>query len=702
MSDDLLDMLARKAGVDPVWLDQTGREHHVSGDVLRAVLTALSLPCANEAELRNSLSAVELGLPQGPAGRFHTARVGQPTVLPINLPPESPVEIEYENGAVRSCRSLPGLEDALTLPPFEEPGYHTVRVADIEMVVAAAPARCVTAGDLVGETGCWGLSAQIYSLRRENDCGSGDFGCAADLAGAIAARGGDFLALSPVHALFPGEPLHYSPYSPSSRLFYNPLCADATPAFPEELVRSVIADLGIGAEMAAQEANRWIDWRASADLRMRILGALHSHIRSEHSAGTPCRLDFDRFRSQVPPLLRDHAAFEALHSHHLRQGGPWSWQEWAPEFRDPGSKAVATFLSEHQEAFDHSVFLQWIAGRSYAECQRACREAGMRIGVIADMAIGMDGAGSHAWSRQHEVLSGLSIGAPPDFYNPRGQDWGLTGFSPRGLAASGFSPFIETLRAAMRYAGGIRIDHVMGMNRLWLIPRGAEATEGAYLNYPSENLFRLVALESWRHKAIVIGEDLGTLPTGFRGYLQEQGIAGMRVLRFERDREGFHAPGDWDAAAVGMTTTHDLMSTAGWWAGADLPPVEESAGAADSHAVRAWDRGLMWSTFQRAGVASGERPAPENTAPVVDAAIAFVAATPVETMVLAVEDVLGTLDQPNVPGTTTEKPNWRHRLDPAARHMLDGDAAARRLKILDTRGRKPDAVTPPQPPEAAS
>jgi 4-alpha-glucanotransferase len=243
------------------------------------------------------------------------------------------------------------------------------------------------------------------------------------------------------------------------------------------------------------------------------------------------------------------------------------------------------------------------------------------------------------------------------------------------------------LRASMRYAGGIRIDHVMGMNRLWLVPDGARATEGAYLNYPSETLFRLIALESWRHSAVVIGEDLGTLPIGFRDYLREQGVAGFRVLRFEKDQQGYHAPESWEPSAVAMTTTHDLVSTAGWWAGADI---EASRSMADSTVAqekdnRMWDRGLLWSAFERAGLAEGDRPEPEHPDAVVDAAVRFIAQTPCAFRLLAVEDALGTRHQPNVPGTTTEQPNWRHRLPGPAESLLDDELTMDRLRSIGGR-----------------
>ena len=301
----------------------------------------------------------------------------------------------------------------------------------------------------------------------------------------------------------------------------------------------------------------------------------------------------------------------------------------------------------------------------------------MKVGLVADLAIGMAPSGSHAWSRQNEVLHGLGIGAPPDYYSAEGQNWGVTTFSPRGLAATGYQPFIETLRACLRHAGGIRIDHIMGMSRLWLVPDGASAVEGAYVAFPSETLFRLIALESWRHRAVVIGEDLGTLPFGFQDYLEEQGVAGMRVLRFEKSGDFYKLPRDWTPSAVAMTSTHDMIATGGWWRGADLDDDQ------DARDARAWDRGLLWSAFQAAEVVGpGERPLDDDTAAVVDAAISYVAKSPCQIKIAPLEDLLASDIQPNTPGTTTEKPNWRHRFTATAQTLLDDPAVRARAGRL--------------------
>lgn len=674
MTDDILRQLAARAGIAPEWTDQTGALRQVSPDSLRAILLALGLPSDTTGALRNSLAAVE-ALPLSGSARFLTARVGQPIDLPATGNDAGEFEVELENGTRRILKAERA-GDRLVLPAFDEPGYHTVHIGEEAITLAVAPARCVRFSDLSGGRPGWGLAAQIYSLRSADDGGIGNFAGVAALGRAAARLGADTLAISPVHALYGARPAQFSPYSPSTRLFYNPLHANPAVAFSDAMLRNIAAQAGLAEEMVRLGRLSQIDWLAATPLRQRFLRVLFDQLAKVEES----RDAFECYAAEASPLLRSHAIFEVLHAAELaRDPTLRSWREWQPGYRGLDNPQVAAFSEAHSDDVRYQLFLQWLTSLSYGDAQRACREAGMTVGLIADLAIGMDGAGSHAWSRQDEILHGLSIGAPPDYYAADGQNWALTTFSPRGLAASGYAPFIETLRASLRHVGGIRIDHVMGMSRLWLIPEGAGALDGAYVSFPSETLFRLIALESWRHRAIVIGEDLGTLPYGFRDYLREQGVAGLRVLRFERTQYGYVRPSDWDRDAVALTSTHDLVPTAGWWAGSDL---DAPGQAGEAENVRAWDRGVLWGAFRDAGLAEGERPPPEDTAPVVDAAIRYVAATPCTLKIVPIEDALGLRVQPNVPGTTVEKPNWRHRLEGNAAGVLDREGLRERLAPL--------------------
>lgn len=683
MSDALLRELAERSGVQTRWTDQGGAEQAVSPPTLRAILAALGIAADNDQQIYNSLSSLEEKLNFAGLSRFTTARIGQPVTLPVPGEKGARYELTLENGARRVVAALEGFEGVLTLPPLDKPGYHQLHMADGDFTIATAPERCTEFRACNGGEAGFGLTAQIYALRSLNDGGIGNFAGISALGRAAAALGADALAISPAHALFGATPSHYSPYSPSTRLFYNPLYANPEAVFPADLVGAAIAEAGIGEEMQ-QLQGPLIDWERATPVRQRLLRTLYRHLETDERLQSE-RADFAQARDSATDLLRQHALFEVLHASELeRDAAAWHWRNWQAGLQSPATLEVAEFAARHSVEIDYQIFLQWLTSRSYGEAQRVCKESGMGVGLIADLAIGMDGGGSHAWSRQNEVLHGLSIGAPPDYYEPNGQNWGLTTFSPHGLIASRFAPFIETLRASFRYAGGIRIDHVMGLSRLWMVPEGAHARDGAYVTFPAEILFRLMALESWRHGGVVLGEDLGTLPDDFRPYLRQQGIMGLRVLRFEKNDHVYFPPHRWDPAATAMTATHDLVSTAGWWAGTDIADhggIDDETRAADEE-LRAWNRGILWGSFEREGLVSGPRPAPEDSDPVVDAAVGYIARTPCRLKLLTMEDALGMQVQPNVPGTTTERPNWRHRLSGDAGALLDAEKPRQRMQVL--------------------
>jgi len=325
-----------------------------------------------------------------------------------------------------------------------------------------------------------------------------------------------------------------------------------------------------------------------------------------------------------------------------------------------------------------------LADRQLGNAQKVAIDSGMAIGIITDLAVGMDPRGSHAWSAPHELLDKLSIGAPPDALGPDGQNWGLTTLSPFAMRADGYASHIATLRTCMRHAGGIRIDHAMGLMRLWVIPEGAPSSAGVYLSYPFEDLLRLLLLESVRNRTLVIAEDLGTVPAGFRERIAHSGLLGMRVMLFERACNGaFKTPSKWDREACALSTTHDLPTLSGWWQGHDLDwraRVSRNFDVKSALLTRESERRELWRTLKRAKCASGPKPARNGEAAVVDAAIDFVGRTASRLCIVPVEDVAGEREQPNLPGTIDEHPNWRRRLP--AKNGLGSRSAKRRLEIL--------------------
>jgi 4-alpha-glucanotransferase len=653
MTEQAVRARAREAGLAVDWVDAMGRPQQVKTEALRRILDSL--------DVAQDSSGVR---------PLVTARVDARIELPgLSSDADMPAELVLEDGSVRSVTIRGG--KGATMPAIGKVGYHRLRFAGREITLAVAPVRCVTLDEMGAGRRMWGVAAQVYGLRRAGDGGIGNAGAVRDLAVAAARHGADAVALSPVHSLFAADPARHGPYSPSSRLFLNPLYGDPSIVFGPERLAAQAA--------VADEPAPLIDWTAAGAAKFaRLRRLFDDFVARDLAAGTPLAADFERFVREGGETLREHALFEAAHATQ-----PGNWADWQAGWRHPADTAVADYLKSGAAAVRYHLFLQWIAARSFAAAQAAARAAGMKIGLIGDLAIGMDRAGSHAWARQSDLLLGLSIGAPPDIFNPRGQDWGLTGFSPRALLARGFEPFLATLRAALAHTGGVRIDHIMGLMRLWLVPRGAPASEGAYLAYPLEDLLRLVALESHRHGAVVIGEDLGTVPPGFRARLRRAGIAGMDVMWFERTRLTYRKPTRWRRDAVAMTTTHDLPTVAGWWSGEDIRTRRALGfGVAGEEEERKRDRLRLWRAFTAAGTAQGAPPPVDRPSPAVDAALGYVAQSPSPLMLAPLEDLLGLEAQPNLPGTIDEHPNWRRRLVPAAKDLFDAPEVEARARII--------------------
>ena len=666
MSDDVLRDLARRAGIAIEWQDYAGRPHSVAPPVLRRVLAALGLPADSSRDLSASRRMLTRRNFVADLPPLVTAVAGRPTRLDLGGSDPLPAELVLEWGDRRQIALVPS-RGRLRIPAIAETGYHRLRVERREIVLVVSPGRCRSIEDVVPDARLWGLAAQLYALNHPGDGGIGDLAGVADLARVAGAKGADAISLSPMHALYAADPTRYGPYSPSSRMFLNPLHA------APELV------FGPAAGTPAPLSDGLIDWPAASAAKYASLRDLFDSFLEGDDWNGPLGADFARYRADGGDLLQEHACFEALHAlpTPLR-----NWREWPTDLRDPSGTAVTSFADSQPVEILFHQFLQWISDRSLAAAQDATRLAGMRIGLIGDLAVGMDPNGSHAWSRQDDILQGLTIGAPPDLLNPGGQDWGLTGFSPRALEANGFFAFRAMLRATMRHVGGIRIDHVMGLARLWLIPDGAPPADGAYLNFPLTDLLRLLTLESTRRNVVVIGEDLGTIPEGFNTTLAQTGIHGMRVLWFERDTQtGFSSSRGWGDTDVAMTSTHDLPTVAGWWKGNDI---DVRQGQDTERTKREQDRPKLWDAFVRDHVADGPAPNPKDTDRVADAAVRFVAKTESPLSLIPLEDLLGQAEQPNLPGTITEHPNWRRRLPAPAEVMLNDETVARRIGLVAT------------------
>ncbi len=677
MSETALHRLAARVGLSRDWIDANARSQQVSDAVLRNVLEGLGHPAADETAIQASLRAVEAAEDSEHLPPLLTVELGQPLPLHRYFSAGSAVRCTLEDHSQHSL----ALDSQARLPGELPLGYHSLEIDGRTFTVAVAPSRCYSLEDSVPQPPprCWGLAVQLYSLRRSGDGGYGDCLALEQLARTAAERGADALAISPIHALSAIDQQHYSPYSPSSRLLLNSLYASPAALFGERAVRMAIEACGLEQQLEDLEQRPLVDWPRAASARLRLLEALYQDFsQGDH----PLRKDFDSYREAAGQALEHHCRFEVLQAQAVEHGLGADWRKWPSAWHDPYHAEVEAFANAYPAKVEFHAFCQWLTERSLQRAQEAARGNGMAVGLIADLAVGADGAGSQAWSRQDELLANLKVGAPPDILNRSGQDWGICAFSPEGLKRNGYRAFIEMLRANMAHAGGLRIDHVMGLRRLWLIPRGAKPSEGAYLNYPLEDLLRLLALESVRHQAIILGEDLGTVPEGLREHLADKAVLGMRVLPFEQTQPGHFRPIlDWPDSALATTGTHDLAPLAGWLQNRDIDW---------SHRLQLIDAAteLHWRQERqqehdglRRTLEANYGPLPDNDA-VIDAALRYVGHTRAPLVLVPLEDLLGCDEQPNLPGTTEGHPNWRRRFALPVHELLDDEDAARRLELL--------------------
>lgn len=524
-------------------------------------------------------------------------------------------------------------------------GYHRLTLTDAEGVTEEVPMIVAPERAFGGDFDRgWLLAVQLYSVRSERNWGIGDF---TDLAGLVRLAkqlGADGVGLNPLHVLFDDHPADCSPYSPNSRLFLNPLYIDveAIPEFSPDLVPDAAATAvqlreGDRVPYPDMAALKWLALRAAFDSFVKTASGVR-------------RNQFDAFRAARAPLLSRFACFEVLRH---RFAAPW-W-EWPMEWQKPDETKCAELrngLDQHEVEFVE--FVQWTADSQLHAAKELAGQLGMRVGLYLDVAVGVQSNGFDAWNEQGAISRHLAVGAPPDVLNTIGQDWGLAGFNAGGLEAQSFVPFADMLAASMRHSGAIRLDHVLGLKRLYLVPRGFKPDNGAYVQMPFEALLATVARESAAHKCIVIGEDLGTVPEGFRETMQDFGIWSYLVMMFERDDAGHFRPVDhYRPNALVTLNTHDLSTYAGWRSFSDLK-MKRSLGLDPGENDQArWDAlGLLDEILRANGIRAND----------VYSVLAFLSRTPSRLLAVSLEDLLGVIDQPNIPGTIDEHPNWRQRL----------------------------------------
>ncbi|EIM28143.1 malto-oligosyltrehalose synthase [Microvirga lotononidis] len=697
--DALLERMAALVGISPDYTDAFGNSVETSPATRLALLTALGLDTSSETSARESLDRLER-LKNGPVPAVVTVEADRSSTIEFRAAPgpHSWILIE-ENGAVHEGR-LGKHESSLDLPALPT-GYHRLRLGDTETTIIAAPPRCWEPDAFQGKAKLWGAVAQIYSLRSKRDLGIGDYSDVTLAAESIGRLGGAFLGLSPVHALFASDRSKISPYSPSSRLFLESIYIDPTAAagFTESGAAKLLDEPDAKARLGRLRSAQLIDYAEVWALKRPLLDAIWERFRrsGEHDA-------FEAFRRAGGEALEAHATFEALSEHFREQGRFWSG-DWPEEYRSVHSVAVRRFRMDHAERVAFHAWLQWLADDQLAQAAERARGAGLPIGLYRDLAVGADGGGSEIWATPERYAPELSIGAPPDPLGPQGQDWGLPPFNPLTLEEQGLAAFRDLVSANMRHAGAIRIDHAFQLQRLFLIPSGAPASQGAYVDYPFEAMLAVLRVESHRAQCLVIAEDLGTAPEGFSDAIMESGVLSYRVLPFERDGSAFKKPGEYPRSAMAVITTHDLPTFTGWWRGLDIDlrqtlGIFDPAKAADERLARAADRQHLTEALADQGLLPSSRLPDE---PPLEETIRYLGRTSCVLTALQIEDASGELNQPNMPGMDAGHPNWRRRLSNTIETITSPDSLMPRLAVAlaeegrDFRARRNAlASTPPR------
>jgi 4-alpha-glucanotransferase len=664
--------LAGRFGIATDYVDWSGRRVGVPESTLIAVLAALGIPAADEAERNAARAAHERG---------HWSRALPPTILGqagtqttfwVHVIHGQPAEVwvVLEDGTVRTrIRQVDNFtppfdldgrrigEASFVLPDDLPLGYHRVHLRSGEDEASAAvivtPAW-LGVPERLGARRTWGLATQLYSVRSRQSWGVGDLTDLVDLAvWSASVYGAGYVLVNPLHAAEPASPMEPSPYLPTSRRFVNPLYlrVEAIPEFAQLSKRVRVRRLRDGVQKhaaALDSIDRDTAWAAKRE-------ALELVFAVPRTVGRD--LAFAAYRAREGAALDDFAAWCALAE---KYGS--DWHQWPESVRHPDNDGVAKFIRKHSAAVDFHRWLQWQLDEQLAAAQTQAVSAGMSLGIMHDLAVGVHPNGADSWALQDALALGVSAGAPPDEFNQLGQDWSQPPWRPDRLEELEYQPFRALIRSVLRHAGGVRIDHIIGLFRLWWIPKGQAPTEGTYVRYDHEVMIGIVALEAYRALAVVVGEDLGTVEPWVRDYLRGRGVLGTSILWFELDRDGGGGPlpaERWREYCLSSVTTHDLPPTAGYLAnehvrlrdslGLLTRPVEQELAAAEA------ERAAWLAELRRVGLLSKHADVEET----VLALHKYLGRTPSRLLGLALTDAVGDHRTQNQPGTTDEYPNWR-------------------------------------------
>ncbi|GAB5070160.1 4-alpha-glucanotransferase [Citrobacter sedlakii] len=688
MESKRLDNAALAAGISPHYINAHGKPQSIGAETKRRLLDAMHrIPDAGKATT------------PVPGVRVFTA--GKKMSLTVEGKGEFSWLLTTEQGEPFKGHATGG--KAFNLPAKLPPGYHSLMLTQGEQRshcrIIVAPKRCYEPQALLDGKKLWGACVQLYTLRSDNNWGIGDFGDLKAMLVDVAKRGGAFIGLNPIHALYPANPESASPYSPSSRRWLNVIYIDVNAVDDFRLSEEAQAWWQMPTTQQtlkqAREAE-WVDYSTVTALKLAALRMAWKRfaVRDDEQMAA-----FRHFVAQEGESLYWQAAFDALHAAQVKEDElRWGWPVWPQAYQSVDSPAVKAFCDEHRDEVDFYLWLQWLAYTQFAACWETSQGYSMPVGLYRDLAVGVAEGGAETWCDRELYCLKASVGAPPDILGPLGQNWGLPPMDPHIMAARAYEPFIELLRANMQNCGALRIDHVMSMLRLWWIPYGETADHGAYVHYPVDDLLSILALESHRHQCMVIGEDLGTVPVEIVGKLRDSGVYSYKVLYFENDHEKtYRAPKAYPEQSMAVATTHDLPTLRGYWESGDLTLGKTLGLYPDDVVLRGLyqDRELakqgLLDALHKYGCLpkrAGRKASLMAMTPTLNRGMQrYIADSNSALLGLQPEDWLDMAEPVNIPGTSYQYKNWRRKLSATLEAMFADEKVNKLIKDLDKRRR---------------
>ncbi|MAA95520.1 MAG: 4-alpha-glucanotransferase [Rheinheimera sp.] len=703
MDAALLAELVAFSGIETEFNDAWGKPTQVAAADQLALLAAQGFNIADEAAARTELIERQLDFWQQILSPVSVQTLGEPVKFELQVPlalanHDFDLLLQTEQGQRYQFSTEPVAGELVQVALIEqeeyqqyqhnldyplEAGYHrlilTCKDTDFsfEQSLIITPGSCYQPPQFAQQKQ-WGVSLQLYGLRSTRNWGIGDFTDLATLVNYLAGQGADFVGLNPIHALYPAMPESASPYSPSSRRWLNIIYIDVTgmPGYQQcSTTQDRVSTSAFSEALTTQRERGWVDYSAVLQLKLPVMQGLYQWFVQHSGKEAGLAADFAKFKREGGDSLRQLALYDALHAFLIKQdSNHWGWPNWPEQYRDLQSDAVQQFALEHQPQLEFYCYLQFIAQQQLKAVQQQAKTSGMLLGLYRDLAVGVSEASTEIWSNGELYCREASVGAPPDPLGPAGQNWGLPPMHPYQLFSQAYQPMIDLFRSNMQDAGALRIDHVMALLRLWWVPKSAEnAGGGAYVYYPIMDLLGILALESQRQQAVIIGEDLGTVPDGIRELLQDYGIYSYRVFFFETAADGgYISPAHYPGQAMATLSTHDLPTLIGFWHCEDLKLGQQLGLYKDEHQLqglyqqRHANKQQILDSLHGHGMLPADYPRKVDSLG-MDQTLNFamqrhLAAGNSQLLCLQLEDWLEMTQPVNVPGTSDEYPNWRRKL----------------------------------------